>query len=154
MHAENAGAIKGYMKRLEDCAVYLQTEDEYAMWAATLEDAVKRFNSGDSVITQEYIIKYADKLAELIEVKTEPEDTGSTYSQIRDEAKAVCGDIASTVQLGYQTARDRIKSEGPTYAAGAAKALRGFGQKIENGLRNWVKEDDAAATEGGEENEE
>lgn len=141
--AENDGAIKGYMKRLEDCTVYLQTEDEYAPWAATLENAVQRYNSGDSVITMEYIIKYADKLAELIEVTTEPEETGKTFAQIRDEAKATGEKIASTVQLGYQTARDRIKSEGPIYAAGAASVLRGFGKKIEDGLRNWAKDDEA-----------
>lgn len=139
-NAENQEMIAGYMKRLDDSMVYLQSENEYTYWATSLRKAVERFNSGDGVVDMEYIINYADKLAELIEVKYEQEEAGNVYSQ----AKAACENIANTVQVGFQAVRERVKADGPKYAADAANRIRGFGQAIEKSLRNWGNEDDSA----------
>lgn len=141
-HAENQASIEGYMKRLDDCMVYLQTEDEYAGWAVSLREAVHRYNSKDQVITMDYIIVYAEKLAELIEVTSEPEPVETPFENMREEAKAVCEDIASTVQMGYQVTKEAIKSEGPQYVARARESFLGVTDKIKNGVRTWLSEDD------------
>lgn len=146
-HASNQEMIAGCMKRLDDSMVYLQSEPEYTFWATSLREAVERFNSGDGVVDMEYIINYAEKLAELIEVKSEQEEAGNTYSHIREDAKVACENIANTVQMGFQTVRERVKADGPKYAAGAANKIRAFGQVIENGLRNWVNADDSEQDE-------
>lgn len=138
---ETAAAIEGYMRRLDDCLVHLMTEEQYSHFASTLRTRIQDFNEGK--VDKAYIVQYADKLAELIEVTSASEDAGnSPYSNLREEAKAVCENITSAVQAGYQVTKETIKSEGPKYAAEAVSTIKGVGKRLGGSIRKWLEEDD------------
>ena len=92
-------------------------------------------------IELDFIKKYLSKLIELIEVTNKP-DRSEEAKAMYEGAKAVCGDIASTVQTGFHAAKETVKAEGPRYAAEAVSTLRGMGRKIGDGFKRWLEEDE------------
>lgn len=141
-NAENQATIEGYLKRLDDAMVYLQTEEEYSYWAIALRHDIAYYQSGNSCITLDYFIKYISKMGELMEVNSEQADAGDKFDAMCESAREICENIASTVQTGYEAARDKVKEEAPWYAAEAASTIREFGQKIGKSLRGWLAEDE------------
>lgn len=145
-HAENQCTIEGYMKRLEDCLLYLQTEEDYVHFASTLRSYAINFGNGKGDL--DYIVEYVSKLVELIEVKSENESP-SEAKIIREEAKAACEKIGDAVQQGVKNARETIKTEGPRYASEAIKSVRDVSKRFGEGIKKILKEDESA--EDGEE---
>lgn len=137
-HAENQCTIEGYMKRLDDCLIPLQTEDKYVYFVTSLRKYVDDFKTGG--VKLDYIVDYVSKLVELIEVTSENESP-SEAKIIREEAKAACEEFVGAVQQGVRTARDTIKAEGPRYASDAIKSVKGVSKRFGEGIKRFLSED-------------
>lgn len=140
-HSEAMGnlPILECVDRLSTCVTPLMEEEQYAFFARSLQQYVKNYEA--EKVELYFIKEYLSKLIELIEVTNKParsEEAKAMY----EEAKAVCGDIASTVQTGFQVAKETVKAEGPRYAAEAVSSLRDMGKKLGDGFKKWLEEDD------------
>lgn len=139
------------LDRLSTCVTPLLEEEQYAYFAASLQNHVKAYDA--KKVELDFIKEYLSKLIELIEVTNKPAKSEEAKAMYQ-EAKAVCGDIASTVQMGFNTTKEVIKAEGPRYAAEAVNSLRGMGKKIGEGFKKWLEEDDEGTGDGGKEESE
>lgn len=143
--------ISESLERLSSCVTLLLGEEQYAFYAAYLQKYVKDYDA--ERVELDFIKEYLSKLIELIEVTNKPAKSEEAKAMYQ-EAKAVCGDIASTVQMGFNTTKEVIKAEGPRYAAEAVNSLRGMGKKIGDGFKKWLEEDDEGTGDGGKEESE
>lgn len=141
MHSEAMGnlPILECVDRMSACVTPLLDEEQYAFFAASLQQYAKDYDA--MKIELDFIKKYLSKLIELIEV-TNKLDRSEEAKAMYEGAKAVCGDIASTVQTGFHAAKETVKAEGPRYAAEAVSTLRGMGRKIGDGFKRWLEEDE------------
>lgn len=134
-------SISEWMDLLSNCVTPLLGEKQYAFFAGSLQRHVQSYHA--KKVEKGFILEYVSKLIELIEANNKP-----VYSEeakeIYEDAKSVCKDIASTVQVGFNTTKEVIKVEGPKYVAEAKNTLKGLGKKFKKWLDEDDEEDDAA----------
>lgn len=154
-HSEAMGnlPILECVDRMSACVTPLLEDEQYAFFAASLQRYAKDYD--DKKVELDFIKEYLSKLIELIELTNKPAKSEEAKAMYQD-AKAVCGDIASTVQMGFNTTKEVIKAEGPRYAAEAVSSLRGMGKKLSDGFKKWLEDDgegtgDGEKEDGGEE---
>lgn len=139
-------SISEWMNRLSDCVTPLLGEEQYAFFAGSLQWHVQSYHA--KKVEKGFILEYASKLAELIEANNK-----SAYSEeakeMYEEAKSVCEDIASTVQMGFNATKEVIKAEGPKYVTEAKNTLKGLGKKF----KKWLDEDDEKEEDAADEDE-
>lgn len=143
-------AVDSWLDRLVIYVTPLLEEEQYAFYAESLLGYVRAYK--DHKVKLDFIQKYLSKLIELIEVTNKParsEEAKAMY----EEAKNVCADIAGTAKVGFQVAKETIKSEGPRYVAEAATSLKEMGKKIGDGFKKWLDEDDSKEGSEGREEE-
>lgn len=140
-HSDSMGnlPILECVDRLSACVTPLLEEEQYAFFAENLQQYVKDYDA--EKVELDFIKKYLFKLIELIEVTNKPTPSDEAKAMY-EEAKTVCGDIASTVQAGFYVAKETVKAEGPKYATEAVNSLRGMGRKLGDSFRKWLEEDD------------
>ena len=150
IHSEAMGnlPILECVDRMSACVTPLLEEEQYAFFAASLQRYAKEYDV--EKVELDFVKKYLSKLIELIEETNKP-DRSEEARAMYEGAKAVCGDIASTVQSGLHVAKEAVKAEGPRYAAEAVSSLRGMGKKIGDGFKRWLEEDDEVDSDGKEE---
>lgn len=140
-HSDSMGnlPILECVDRMATCVAPLLEEEQYAFYAASIQRYAKDYD--DQKVEIDFIKEYLSQLLELIELTNKP-DRSDEAKAMYEEAKAVCGDIASTVQAGFHVAKETVKAEGPRYATEAMNSLKGMGRKLSDGFKKWLEEDD------------
>lgn len=143
--------INKCMSQLFACMVLLQKEEPYAVLAFSLQKHI--FSYLDGKENKDFILDYVSNLIEMIEDRNKPAYE-EEIKQMYEDARTAFEEVTSTVQEGFNAAKERVKEEGPKRVAEAEKKAKKMVRKFVDGFDKWLNEDEQEENAEGEDGDE
>lgn len=136
--------IEKGMGQLFTGTVFLRRDEKYALLAMFLQEQI--FSYFKKRVDKNFVLEYTSRLIEMIENENKPAYS-EEIKQMYEDARTAFEEVTSMVQAGLNATKEKVKQEGPKYAAEAEKKAKRAARKLVDGINKWLNEDESQEEE-------